>query len=289
MEIRTLEYFLAVAREENITRAAQQLHLTQPTLSRQLQQLEAELDVKLFQRGQYKIILTEEGMLLKQRAQELVELAEKTKRDLRTSDQVSGTIAIGSGETRSVSCLAQIMTQFQKRYPQVRYQIYSANADSIKDQLEKGILDLGLLSDPVDISKFEFFRLWKKEEWGVLVPQDDPLAQQEAVSPEDLRGRALMIGSRDLVQHELAGWFGADYDELKIVATYNLLYNVAMLVKAGLGAALCLRLESEYPGLRFVPLHPRLETGTVLVWKKNRVQSGAALKLIQMIKNTENE
>ncbi|SCJ56022.1 Hca operon transcriptional activator [Anaerotruncus sp. 2789STDY5834896] len=273
MELRVLSYFLMVAREENITRAAQLLHVTQPTLSRQLMQLEQELGVRLFTRSSHHIVLTDEGMLLRRRAQELVSLAEKTRRELRRDEQLSGEISIGSGEFHSFSLLATLLASFRRQYPLVRFDLYSGNADNIKDRIERGTLDIGLLSDPVDIGKYEFVRLPQKEVWGILAPADSPLGQKEQIAPADLAGQRLMVSQRALVQNALASWLGELQQQVEITTTYNLLYNVAMMVQQGMGVALCLELDCHYEGLRFMPLWPRWESGTVLVWKKNQALS----------------
>ncbi|MGN0637107.1 MAG: LysR family transcriptional regulator [Huintestinicola sp.] len=273
MELRVLNYFLMAAREENITKAAQLLHVTQPTLSRQLMQLEDELGVKLFRRSNHRIVLTDEGMLLKRRAQEMIDLAEKTRLDFMRSEQLSGEIAIGSGELISFSSLTEIMSGFQQKNPLVKYRIFSANADSIKDRLEKGLLDLGLLCEPVDIGKYEFIRMAVKEEWGVLVRCDDELAGREYVTPQDLINRRLFVSERALVRNEFLAWFGKNADSLDIAATYNLLYNVAVMVQHKMGIALCIRLEAKYDGLCFVPMKPQLNIGSVMVWKKNQIVS----------------
>lgn len=270
MELRTLNYFLMIAREENITRAAQMLHITQPTLSRQLMQLEEELGVKLFERSNHNIVLTEEGLLLKRRAQEMLSLAEKTRSELQNGQQLSGEIAIGSGEFRSFSFLSDILADFREEYPLVRLEVYSGNADNIKDQLEKGLLDVGLLSDPVDIGKYEFLRLPAKELWGFLVREDSPLAEKEFITPSDVIGQQLIVSPRTLVQNQLAGWMGSGADEMDITATFNLLYNAAMLVRKNMGIAFCLELNCKYEDLRFVPISPKMETGTVLIWKKDQ-------------------
>lgn len=187
MELRILKYFLVVAREENITKAASMLHITQPTLSRQLMQLEEELDVKLFQRSNHKIILTEDGMLLKRRAQELVSLSKKTIQELSHKDQVlSGEIAIGCGETKSMAFLADQIRTFQKEHSQVQFHIHSAIADDIKERLEKGTLDIGLLMEPVDIGKYEFIRMPLKERWGIVARKDSRLTSKSTIHPEDL-------------------------------------------------------------------------------------------------------
>lgn len=175
MELRVLKYFLMIAREENITRAAQLLHVTQPTLSRQIKELEEELGTKLFERSNHRIVLTQDGLLLRRRAQEIVELTERTEKDFAHKDEeLTGEIAIGSGETRSVSVLAEVLSSFRQRYPRVRYRFYSGNADHIKERIENGTLDIGLFPEPVDISRYEFIRVPVREEWGVLTQEDSP-------------------------------------------------------------------------------------------------------------------
>ena len=287
MELRVLRYFLMAAREENITKAAKLLHITQPTLSRQLMQLEEELGVKLFHRGKYHIVLTEEGMLLRRRAQEMIELEEKTKREFSKEEaELAGEIAIGCGETRNMTFLSQKMAQFRQEHPLIRYDVYSAIADDIKERMEKGILDLALLMEPVDIAKYEFVRMPEKEQWGVLVREDSPLASLEAVSPEDLIGQPILNAKREIVQNELANWFGDAYDKIEIAATYNLILNASNMVRNGVGAALCFRLDNQYDGLRFVPLEPELETGAVLAWKKNQTFSETSSRFIDFIKHS---
>lgn len=285
MELRVLQYFLMAAREENITKAARLLHLTQPTLSRQLMQLEEELGTKLFKRSKHNIVLTGEGLLLKRRAQELLSLADKTKRELvKNGEVLAGEIAVGSGELRSVKYFAAWATSFRKKHPSICYEIYSGNSDNIKESIEKGILDLGILVEPVDIQKYDFVRLPIGEEWGVLVCEDSILAGKKTVRPEDLLNIPLMTTNRELAQNELANWFGDDYSRADIAVTYNLLYNVAMMVQNGLGAAFCLRLDSSYERLHFIPLEPRMETCAVVVWKKNHVLSPTVARFIEHIK-----
>lgn len=282
MELRVLKYFLTAAREENITRAAEYLHVTQPTLSRQLMQLEDELGVKLFKRGQHSVTLTEDGMLLRRRAQELVALADKTEQELaHGEDALSGTIAIGCGETGSMHELSRMMTSFRREYPQVRFEIYSAIADDIKERLDRGILDLGLLMEPVDIGRYDFLRLPRKERWGVWMREDSPLAAKERITPADLAGVPLLTAKRELVQSELASWFGTAMDSLDIAATYTLFYNAAILVKNRMGAALGYHFESRFDGLCFRPLSPALETGCVLVWEKQQTNSAATRRFIR--------
>lgn len=285
MELRLLKYFLMTAREENITRAAQLLHVTQPTLSRQLMQLEEELGVQLFYRSSHSIVLTEDGMRLKRRAQELVDLADKTVREFSQRDEsLNGEIAIGSGELKSTGFLAGLMAGFHERYPQVRYEIYSGNADNIKERLEQGTLDMGLLMEPVEIARYEFVRMPVRENWGVLVRKDSELAGKPYVRPEDLIRFPLLSARRELLRRELLNWFGDDSHRMDIVASYNLIYNAALMVKEGVGVALCLELESSFPELSFVPLSPRLEFYSVLAWKKNQIQSPAAAAFIAYVK-----
>lgn len=285
MELRVLNYFLMVAREENITKAANLLHVTQPTLSRQLIQLEEELDVKLFTRSSHSIFLTEEGMLLKRRAQEMLSLAEKTKEELSHEDeQLAGDIAIGSGEMRSMNCFAEVLAAFQKKHPLIHYEIYSGNADNIKERVDQGLIDVALLSEPVDIIKYEFIRMPLKETWGVLVREDSVLAQKESISPKDLVGVPLIAAQRILVLNELTNWFGDYADDINIVASYNLIYNSAVMVQQGMGALLCLKLEGQYDNLKFIPLSPKLELGSVLAWKKNQTFSKAVGAFITYVK-----
>ncbi|WP_295370065.1 LysR family transcriptional regulator [uncultured Pseudoflavonifractor sp.] len=282
MEIRVLKYFLLVAREENITKAANLLHLTQPTLSRQLMQLEEELGVQLFRRSKHRIILTEEGMLLRRRAEEIVALADKTRDDLqRRGEQLSGTVAVGSGELQSSRFLTQLLTAFQRENPLVSFSIYSGNSDNIKERIERGLLDIGLLQEPVDIAKYSFVRTPGREQWGVLVREDSELASRKSVSPADLAAVPLILPEREIVQNELLNWFGPYAEGLRVTATGNLLYNLASLVRAGGSSVLTLALDCSYEGLRFLPLSPALESNTVLVWKKAQTFSAAAAALIQ--------
>ena len=287
MELRVLKYFLMVAREENITKAAALLHLTQPTLSRQLMQLEEELGVKLFHRSKHSIILTEDGMLLKRRAQEIVSLSDKTVQELsHKEDVLSGEIAIGCGESKGMLFLSEQIRKFQHKYPLVQFSIHSAIADDIKERIEKGILDIGLLMEPVDVGKYEFIRMPQKEKWGILVRKDSELAAKEFINPEDLLGVPLIMVKRELVKNELASWFGDYYEGLQIAATYNLILNAAAMVERGIGMALCFDLGvAFYEDLCFIPLNPTLETGSVLVWKKNQTLGLAISQFMSFLKN----
>lgn len=285
MELRVLRYFLMVAREENITRAAEQLHITQPTLSRQLQQLEEELNCKLFDRSSHNIMLTEDGMSLKKHAQDIVTLADRTEREFAKKQEIAGEIVFGCGEARCMDDLASYMERFQSMYPQVQYELYTANADDVKERLDKGLVDIGLLSEPVDISKYNFIRLRQKERWGILVAEDTPLAEKEAVTPKDLLSVPLLMTKRTIVKSELESWFGDLFEQIQVAGTYNLLNNAAALVRHHMGAALCYQIGVTYPHLKFIPLVPSLETGFVLVWRKNQVVSNVVESFIQIAKD----
>lgn len=288
MELRVLKYFLAVAREENITKAAALLHLTQPTLSRQLMQLEEELGVQLFRRSRYHIELTEDGMLLRRRAQELVDLAEKTTREFTMREtELMGEIAIGAGETRSMSFLSRAMVSFQERYPKVTFRIFSATADDVKERLDTGLLDMGLLTEPVDVGRYAFCRMKERDRWGVLVRLDSPLAGLDSVTPDDLEQVPLIISGRERVQRELANWFGDRWERLQIAASFNLILNAANMVRYGVGTALSFDLNFSFDDLRFIPLSPTMDTGTVLVWKKDLVLTPVVEAFHQHIKNVQ--
>lgn len=288
MELRVLKYFLAVAREENITKAAALLHLTQPTLSRQLMQLEEELRVQLFRRSRYHIELTEDGMLLRRRAQELVDLAEKTTREFTMREtELMGEIAIGAGETRSMSFLSRAMVSFRERYPKVTFRIFSATADDVKERLDTGLLDMGLLTEPVDVGRYAFCRMKERDRWGVLVRLDSPLAGLDSVTPDDLEQVPLIISGRERVQRELANWFGDRWERLQIAASFNLILNAANMVRYGVGTALSFDLNFSFDDLRFIPLSPTMDTGTVLVWKKDLVLTPVVEAFHHHIKNVQ--
>ena len=285
MELRVLRYFLMAAREENITRAAQLLHITQPTLSRQLMQLEEELGTKLFKRSNHSIYLTEDGMLLRKRAQDIVDLADRTRKEFTDKlDAVAGEIVIGSAETKCMDQLAKVMHDFQKKYPLVTFDMYTANADDIKERLDKGLADIGLLSEPVDISKYHFIRLDRMEKWGVLVREDSQLAKKDTVEAKELIHVPLIMARRNLVKKELESWFGETYHQIHVAATYNLLNNAASLVQNKVGAALCFDIGIHYEHLKFIPLVPQIQTGFVLVWRKNQVLSQPAHLFLDILK-----
>ena len=286
MELRVLNYFLVIAREENFTRAAEQLHVTQPTLSRQIADLERELGVRLFTRGNHNIVLTEDGMILKRRAQEILTLADKTKRDfLHKEKNLEGTISIGCGEFVSTRILTDCIAAFREKYPRVRYEIHSGNTGNIRDQIERGLLDLGLVTEPVDVRKYEFVIMPVKEPWGVLVREDSPLAKKESITPEELIHYPLICPVSEISQSIIAKWLGARAPQMDVVATGNLLYNEALLAQSSLGIVVTMQLNCAYQGLRFVPLSPALESGTALIWKKEQIFPAAAAAFIEFMKD----
>lgn len=290
MDFRVIGYFLTVAREENVTKAAQLLHVSQPTLSRQLMQLEEELGVKLFKRSKHSVLLTSEGMLFRRRAQELMNLADKAKSELvQPEGALTGELSIGCGELLSMDELSEFLSDFSEQYPLVKYHIHSGYNHDIKDWLEDGTLDFGLLIEPVDIGKYDFVRMRKKEQWGALVRTDSPFASAGVIRPGDLAGTPLITVQDDQIHNALRNWSGKYASQMTPVATYNLLYNAAALVRQNMGAAVCIRLECRYEGVCFVPFEPKLELSSVIAWKERQSFSAVSGAFIQCLKNSKNE
>ncbi|TKH17352.1 LysR family transcriptional regulator, partial [Bacillus wiedmannii] len=289
---RVLRYFIAVANEESISAAAKQLHLSQPTLSRQLKDLEMELGTNLFIRGNRKISLTEEGKYLFKKAKEIVDLADKTEANLKDSkEMISGEVYIGAGETEAMHLIAKTLKVLIKDYPNIRFHLYSGNADDIKSKLDSGLLDFGVVIEPTDKQKYEYAQLPAKDTWGVLMCKDSPLSDKQVISPVDLIDKPLFISRQSTVSNELTGWFRQSIDNLNIVATYNLLYNAALMVEEGIGYALCIDKIINTSGnskLCFKPLQPKLEANLNIIWKKNQVFSNAAHAFINQLRNSMN-
>lgn len=287
MEIRILRYFLTVVREESITKASEVLHITQPTLSRQLAQMEKDLGVKLFDRGTRKIKLTNEGILLRRRAEEILQLVDKTEKELvEQEEQVEGKISMGCGEIAAVQLLSQIIKSFRQKYPLVTFDIFTATADLVKEQMDKGLLDIGLFLEPIDMEKYEFTRLDIGEKWVVLMRSDDPLAARETITAQNLSELPLILPRRMNVQNELASWFGSYYDRLNVVFTSNLSTNSSIMVNSGLAYSLVI--EGAVPFLdhskvTYRPLDPPLTATSVLAWKRGQPFSLATTKFIQHI------
>ena len=288
MEIRVLRYFLTVVREEGINRAAEALHITQPTLSRQLAQLEEEIGVKLFHRGAKKIALTNEGILLRRRAEEILALVDRTEKELIEQDElVDGCITIGSGELSAVQILPDVIECFRKRYPLVTFDIFTGNADLVKEKMEKGLIDIGVLLEPIDMEKFDFIRLKDKERWVVLMRPDDPLAEKETVSAKDLKGAPLILPSRTNVQNEVVNWLSDSFQESNVLFTCNLPTNGALMVQRGLAYSLVIEGALPFWDKEKIicrPFSPELTTNSVFVWKKQQPFSPAATKFIEYIK-----
>lgn len=288
MELRVLRYFLTVVREENITRAAEMLHITQPTLSRQLAMLEEELGVKLMERGARKIVLTSEGALLRRRAEELVALADKTEQEFASqSETLEGRISIGSGEIAAVSALARCCEAFHEQYPRVTFDLLTANADVVKEQMDKGLLDVGLLLEPIDMDKYDYVRMAEREEWGVLMRPDDPLASRDSLTAADLSALPLILPRRLRVQSELANWFGRDDRRLNVRFTSNLSTNSSVMVRQGLGYSMVIRGSLPFcdeSKIVFRPLSPALFATSVLAWRRQQPFSLAATKFIEFSK-----
>lgn len=292
MEIRVLKYFLAVAREGSITRAANSLHLTQPTLTRQLQELEKELKQKLLIRGKYKVTLTPEGLRLRKRAEEIIEMVEKTEAEFQSiNDIIGGDIYIGGGESDCMKYIAEVIKEVQTDYPDIKFHIHSGNAEDVTEKLDKGLLDFGVLIQPVDLAKYDNITLPEKDVWGVVMRKDSLLAKKEFVELKDLYGLPL-INSRQAMRktsskNEFIEWFQGEFENLRTVGTINLVYNAAVMVKAGIGYAITLDKlvdVSEKSELCFRPLSPRLESGLDIVWKKSQVFSPAAALFLEKLK-----
>ena len=288
MEIRVLRYFLTVVREESITKASEVLHITQPTLSRQLAQMEEEIGVKLFDRGARKITLTNEGILLRRRAEEILQLVDKTERELMEQDeQIEGKITIGCGEISSVQLLPELFKKFREKYPHVTFDLYTATADLVKEQMDKELIDIGLLLEPIDMEKYDFIRLNMKEKWVVLMRPDDSLADKEYISAKDISDLPLILPRRMGVQSELASWFGDYYEKLNVVFTSNLGTNAAIMVNNGLAYALVIEGAVPFWDKSKIirrPLYPELTATSVLAWKRSQPFSPAVTKFIEHIK-----
>ena len=287
MELRTLRYFLTAANEGNITRAAEILHVTQPTLSRQLMELERELETTLVIRGKKGLTLTDDGYFFRQRAEEIVSLADRLEQSFaQRNETVSGVISLGATEVVGFRLLAKVIKEFSQKHPMIHFRLYTEMADVIRERIDKGLVDIGLLMEPVDIGKYNFFRLPQRDTWGVLVRRDDPLAQRESLSPREVVSYPLLLPMRKDARNEILGWLGAEEKDLNIPLTVTLLSNAALLVEEGLGLAFCLDgalAAHTNPNLRFIPFSPPHAPHSVLVWKKNHLFSPATALFLQEI------
>lgn len=286
MELRVLRYFLTVVREGGLVAAAETLHLTQPTLSRQLKELEEEVGAQLFIRGNktQKIVLTDKGQLLRNRAEDLLALADKAWQELQEDEsEISGTVQIGCGESDGMRLLAQAAQRLRLKYPDIKVDLYSGNAENVKERLDKGLLDFGLFIQPTNLQKYETLRLPVTDRWGLLVRRDSILAKRKNLTAQDLQGLPLLVSSQETVLHNLQQWFQLQPDKLHIVGTYNLLFNAALLVEEGFGCAVCLDklLVGVSDKLCFVPLSPQVEMGIDLAWRRYQPLSKAAAAFLK--------
>lgn len=287
MELRVLKYFLMVAREGSITAAANALHITQPTLSRQIRELEEEVGSPLFVRGSHSISLTEEGVLLRKRASEILELVEKTQREMaRTEQTLSGDVFLGAGETVGVHYLTQTARELQRQHPDVHVHISSGDGSDVLERLDKGLVDFALVFGSVDLAKYHAIALPYKDFWGVLMRKDSMLAQKQEIRPEDLADQPLILSRQAFRNELLSGWFGKLADRMQVVGTYNLVFNGSLMVEDGIGYALCLdkiiRTSEDSP-LCFRPLSPKWEAGMYVLWKKYPIFAPAAERYLELL------
>lgn len=291
MEIRVLEYFLAVAREESVSGAAEFLHLSQPTLSRQLKNLEEELGKQLFIRGNRKIALTEEGMLLRKRAEEITELVKKTEDEIsRSDDMIAGDITIGAGETDGNRFLTKAAKSLQEEYPFVHFHIISGDRVAVTESLDRGLIDFGLVFGSVDLTKYNSLQIPYKDIWGVVMRRDAPLAKKKTITAEDLIDKPLILSRQAFQNLEFKDFFPCDQEKLNIVATYNLLYNGSLMVAEGMGYAITLDKLINVSGdstLCFRPLEPKIEAGISVIWKRYQVFSKAAQFFLRKLREKE--
>lgn len=286
MELRVLRYFIEVAREQNITAAAERLHITQPTLSKQLIDLEGKLGKKLFVRGKRKTTLTEDGMFLYRRAQEIVDLADKTEAAFRsTDDAVTGGVSIGCGETEGMEVVIKAMQKLHSEHPDVRFHLYSGNGEDVSERLDNGLVDFGLFVGNTDLDKYDYIRLPASDTWGLLMRRDSELASHDCIRPADLAPLPLLCSRQAMLSNELSGWLGYDFAKLNVISTHNLLHNAALMVRAGMGYAMTIDklVGDNDPELTFRPLEPKMEAALFFAWKKYQVFSKAAEKFLETL------
>ncbi len=285
MELRQLQYFLMIAREGTISGAAQALHLSQPSLSRQMQELEHELGCKLFDRGSRRITLTEPGMRLRARAEEIVDLVGRTEREFSVSaNTLAGEVRIGGGETPAMGLLADVVGELQESYPLMRFSLYSGNAEDVGGRLDSGRIDFGLFIGHADLDKYETLPLPARDTWGVFMRADDQLATHDTVCADDLIGRPLILSAQ--ARREMSTWFKRDFEDLDVVATYNLLYNALLLARRGIGYVISLEGiadTSPESGMAFRSLDPPIYADITLAWKRYQTFSPAANVFLERI------
>ena len=291
MELRLLKYFIEAANELSITRAAQRLHITQPSLSRQLGTLEREIGRKLYVRESYGIRLTQDGILFRKRAQELIDLEAKTLQEFSQTDKqiITGTVYIGAGETAGVKHIGKILRDLRSEYPAINYRMISGDFEDIAEKLGKGLIDFGLFVGKVSLRDYNIITLPYTDTWGVIVRNDDPLAELEYITPDNLRDKELLFSHQAQTQGEFSEWLGFRSDELNITGTHNLAYNASVMVREGLGVLITIdgiiNTGSE-SGLKFIPLMPEMKAELILAWKKEAILSKAAQKFLQDLRKS---
>ncbi len=269
MDLKSLRYFVEIARQKSFTTAAQKLFVTQPTLSRQIADLEEELGQKLFERTTRRIELTEKGIFLFKQAQSILELVEKTKREAMSTQELAGDLTISAAETPAMAIIADVLEKFREAHPNVRCHIYSSNAQDALLSIRTGLSNVGLFSMPADLDGLESISLPVRNVWGVLTRRDGPFAGKAFIEPQDLIGKPLLASRQRLIDGRLAGWLGFPFERLQIVGTYNLLYNASFLVRAG-AHALCLEgIVKPDEEVMFLPLKPAFTSEVVLAWPQN--------------------
>lgn len=287
MELRVLQYFLAVAREQSISGAAESLYLSQPTLSRQLRELEGKLGKQLFIRGNRRITLTEEGMILRKRAEEIMALVKKAEDEISLSDYIiAGDITVGTGETDGIRFLAKAAKILREKYPLIHLHIVSGDKARVIEDLDRGLIDFGLIFGDIDTSKYEYIELPYKDTWGVLMRRDSPLAEKEAITAEDLIDKPLIFSRQAFQNVDFLDFFPCEQDKLNIVATYNLLFNGSLMVDEGVGYAICFDRIINVSGdsnLCFRPIEPKIHAKISIVWKKYQIHTKATEKFIQKL------
>lgn len=286
MEFRVLSYFMAVAREKNISKAAKSLHLSQPTLSKQLKGLENELGVVLFERGNREIKLTDDGIFLYNQGKNILSLVDKTTSNLKQGKELTGDLYIGAGETRVMKLIAHTLKKLLQNHPAIKLHFYSGNADDVMDKLNNGVLDFGIVINPTDKRLYHSIVLPEKDRWGLLIHKHHALSQKKKILSDDLIDHPLFVSRQSLVDDQITEWLGGNNDYLSIVGNYNLLYNASLMVEAEIGSALCLEgILQDSSTLKFIPLYPNLYSSLSVIWKKDHPLSSVAQSFLEELRN----
>ncbi len=288
MDTRLFKYFLAIAEEGNMTRAAEILHVAQPTLSKQLNKLEEMVGTKLFQRTSRQMILTEAGLALRDRAKVILELTEKTFNDLQQNDQeIQGTIKMSVAESAAFREIVKIFKQIHQEHPAIQFDIHSGDAATVTEQLDQGVVDFGLLVGTPNLEKYNTLKLPVYDQWGVLMRKEDPLAKAEAITPDRLQNQPLIVSKQALTTNELSGWLGYSMEDAHILAAYNLINNAVLMAEEGLGYLISLDKLANTTAtgkLTFRPLNPPVEAPLYLIWRRNYTLSTVSALFLETIR-----